>query len=139
MKTGTFEKWLWQLVDGTLSARRKSKLEKALNESTALSQKQGEIIRLQTLLANDESRFSPGFASRTMERIRQQQGSLSLHTEVLPDFQKAFNRVFITGVAAAALLIIGFYLTSGNLSVESLIGLDQFSDENLISYLLYEF
>jgi hypothetical protein len=65
---------------------------------------------------------------------------LSLLHKQRQDFNRAlhngFKKIWITGVAAIVLLLLSVYLTEGSFDVFT--GNDLTSDENLISYIIYE-
>ncbi len=73
-----------------------------------------------------------------MDRLNQSKRANGVEFNFIRDLNRVFTRVAITGVAAILFLLLSIFLTSGSVSLDSLSGLDAYTEDNVISYLLYE-
>lgn len=137
MKRGKFYRWLWMSEENALTETRKKKLDRAMKKMPDLEKSRREIRKLSELLSERDYHFRPGFVDRTMTRIASQVIQ-SQNAELFPGIAPAFKWISIAGVAALFILVFSFYLSQGSLSIESFFGTNSFSDDNLISYLLYQ-
>jgi len=108
-----------------------------MKEMPDLEKRRSEIRKLSELLSEREYHFGPGFVDRTMNRLATQLKE-SQNAELFPGITPAFKWISIAGVAALFILVFSFYLSQGSLSIESFFGTNSFSNDNLISYLLYQ-
>ena len=72
-----------------------------------------------------------------MHRIKEEGGRV-IEMDVSSQMINLFRKIAMAGVAAIVILLLSIYLTSGTLNKNSVLGVDSFSDDNLVSYLLYE-
>ena len=128
---------LYASFDRVLSPEEKYFLEEALKEDPMLRKEKEEITEIRTNLKAASFRFKPGFSNRVLEKIREE-GNRVIEMDVPSQLFSLFRKVAITGVAAIIILLLSIYLTSGSLNKSSVLGVDSFSDDNLVSYLLYE-
>ena len=73
-----------------------------------------------------------------MTKVYEEKEPLILRPEFNRSLFTVFKRVALTGVAAIIILFLSIYLTDGSFTFNSLTGGDPYSDDNLVSYLLYE-
>lgn len=87
------------------------------------------------LLSGYSPSFKEGFSGRIMDRLNKEQGRI-----IRPDFNRGLDLVFrkmaAVAAAAVAVLMLSVYLSGGSLGVNSVLG-ESYSDDELISYLLY--
>ncbi len=122
--------------DEDLEPAERSLLDKALSESKELREENEKLREMRGLLSSTSYSFGSGFKDKLMEKLQQEKGPVLLR----PDFNRAlhngFKKVLLTGVAVIVLLLLSVYLTEGSFDVFTGEGLT--SDENLISYIIYE-
>lgn len=73
-----------------------------------------------------------------MNRLAKLKNGKSIEFNFARDLNRIFMRVAVTGVAAIILLLLSIYLTTGSVSLDSLSGAENYSEDNVISYLLIE-
>ena len=82
----------------------------------------------------DSYRFSPGFTEKVTNSL-----TLTIRHDFASDFTSRVNslltRVAITGVAAVIIMAISVFLSGGDLSFDSLLGLTNSTDESIICLL----
>jgi len=137
MKHNKFLKWFWLSEEGSLVPRKEKRFQDAIAQSTGYQEGKEQIEKLCGLLSGLEYNFRPGFSERTMTRIRTVSAS-DTQPEFFPDLPAAFRWVTLAGVAALALIVFSYYFSGGSWSMESFFGTRPFSDDALISYLLYQ-
>ena len=128
---------LLKSFDEDLDADQSAKLKEALGSSEELRVEQERILAIRNMIASRKASFKSGFKDRVLNRIRDEN-----HPQViLPDFNQTFFSVFkkvaLTGVAAIIILLFSIYYSSSRLGVDTIVG-DPYSDEGLVSYLLYD-
>ena len=112
--------------------------------------KKEEIERLVELLGDDASPteeekatlaeirsfydFDAGFTGRVMQRLEAIEPG-RLYEGVILSMNSLFLRIAVTGVAAIILLAVSVFLSGGNLSFETLLGLGNTTEEGMISLL----
>ena len=89
-------------------------------------------------MATKNLQFDPGFTQRVMARVNQEKKKRIIEFDFVKDLNRIFMRVAISGIAAIVILLLTIYLTAGSFSLDSLSGTESYSEENIISYLLYE-
>jgi len=73
--------------------------------------------------------FSPFFETRLMARIAQ------LKTESYDYvFNRVFQRIMISGIAAVALLLITIFISDGTISIDTLMGTSNLDLESLTAF-----
>ncbi len=137
MKRTRIIKWLILSEEQALSGRRERKLQQALSASEDLRDEKERLQKLSALLADQAPRFRPGFTARTLQRISAQETWMKPQ-DVFQDITPVFRRIALAAAAVFLLLLLSYYFTGGGLSLDSMFGIDHFSDESLISYLLYQ-
>ncbi len=124
---------LLRSFDEDLKPGEKEKLEMALADSDELRKERDKLLNLRKLVSSASYSFDPGFKDKVMKRVEGEKGSILLR----PDFNLAlysgFKKLAITGVAAIILMLLSIYITEGSFT-----GNDLTSDDNLISYFIYE-
>lgn len=128
---------LLRSFDEDLDADQEAKLKEALSSSEELRTEQEEILAIRNLISSQKASFKPGFTDRVVNKIREES-----HLQVImPDFNQTFFSVFkkvaLTGVAAIIILLFSIYYSSSRLGVDTIVG-DPYSDDGLVSYLLYD-
>lgn len=129
---------LMRSLDGDLDDTDRTMLEKALSESEELRKEKNKLIRLRELVGSGDYQFKHGFTDRVMNRLTRSKNGKSIEFNFARDLNRIFMRVAITGVAAIVLLLLSIYLTTGSVSLDSLSGAENYSEDNVISYLLIE-
>ncbi|MCD6202340.1 MAG: hypothetical protein J7K46_11095 [Bacteroidales bacterium] len=132
----TYE-WLYTSFDRELTSGQKAELEKALAGDPELRKEKQDLLEIRNLLKKTSFRFHEGFAGRVMHRIKEEGGHV-IEMDVSSQMINLFRKIAMAGVAAIVILLLSIYLTSGTLNKNSVLGVDSFSDDNLVSYLLYE-
>ncbi len=136
------EKELYELLvrsfDDELNSGEKRKLEKALASSGELRSEKKKIQTMRKIIASKQYSFNPGFKNRIMVRIEEEKKSFILKSDFNRTLFSVFKRVALTGVAAIIILLLSIYLSDYSFSLDSFTGGDPYSDDNLVSYLLYE-
>lgn len=128
---------LLRSFDEDLDADQSAKLKEALNSSKELQAEQERILAIRNMISSQKVSFKPGFRDRVLNRIREES-----HPQIVrPDFNQTFFSVFkkvaLTGVAAIIILLFSIYYSNSRLGVDTIVG-DPYSDESLVSYLLYD-
>jgi len=136
------EKELYELLvrsfDEELNSDEKRKLEKALASSNELRSEKKKIQTMRKIIASKQYSFNHGFKNRVMARIEEEKRPLILKSDFNRTLFSVFKRVALTGVAAIIILLLSIYLSDDSFSFNSFTGGDPYSDDNLVSYLLYE-
>lgn len=112
--------------------------------------KREEILRLVELLGDDslpgeednalqaEVRasydFDEGFTGRVMHRLERLAPD-RVYEGVIRSMNSLFFRIAVTGAAAIILLAVSVFLSGGNFSFETLLGLGNTTEEGMISLL----
>jgi hypothetical protein len=79
--------------------------------------------------------FSRGFRDKVMDRLFTAGVVLNRETEFMRSWNIAFSRIALTGVAAIIILLISIYVSDGSFSLNSILGLSDTIDENIVSLL----
>ena len=79
--------------------------------------------------------FSKGFADKVIRKISSPVLKLNREMEFVRYMNLAFYRLAVTGVAAIILLLISIFLSEGNLSFNSFLGLSNSYDESIVCLL----
>ena len=124
--------------DEELSPDEKERLEVFLSESSELRKEKRELLEMRKIISATQYSFGPGFHSKVMDKIAEEKEPLILRPEFNKSLFTVFKRVALTGVAAIIILFLSIYLSDDSFSFRSLTGGDTYSDDNLVSYLLYE-
>jgi hypothetical protein len=136
------EKELYELLvrsfDDELNSDEKRKLEKALASSDELRSEKKKIQTMRKIIASKQYSFNTGFKNRIMARLEEEKKPFILKSDFNRTLFSVFKRVALTGVAAIIILLLSIYLSDYSFSLDSFTGSDPYSDDNLVSYLLYE-
>ncbi len=76
--------------------------------------------------------FSDDFADRVTDRIFSPAVTIRRESDFIVSFSKVFYRIAVTGIAAIILLLISIYISQGNLSIDSFLGLGDIADESIL-------
>ena len=129
---------LYASFDRDLSPDEKKLLEEYLKDP-ALKAEEEELREMRGLLNETSWHFDEGFSSRVMQRLRDEKEQTKVvEMDNSGQFFSLFRKIAVASIAAIAILIISIYMTSGSLNKETVLGVDNFSEDNLVSYLLYE-
>ena len=120
----TVKELLVRSFDEQLLPEEQKKLNEALTQSEELRQEMKEIKELRDLIGGFSPSFEPGFSQAVLVKIE--------HTEQNSSLSNLFKKFAFGGVAAIIALLVSVYLTDGNLSVDSLLGLSDLSTDNLL-------
>ena len=125
-------------LDDDVNQNEKDILEKALSESDHLRKEKEKLLKMRALIGKGEYQFSYGFADRVLNRLDHKSNHNGIEFGFVKDLNRIFTRVAITGIAAILILLLSIYITTGSVSLDSLSGTHEYSEDNVISYLLYE-
>ena len=129
---------LYASFDRDLSSEEKNLLEEYLKDP-ALKAEEEELREIRSLLGKTSWHFDEGFSSRVMLRLgKEKEKRKVVEMEDTGQFFSLFRKITVASIAAIAILLISIYVTSGSLNKETVLGVDNFSEDNLVSYLLYE-
>ena len=129
---------LYASFDRELTAAEQKELQEGLRDP-ALKAEEEELKKMRALLGSTSWEFGEGFTERVMGRLaRDNEGGKVVAMEASGQFFSLFRKIAAASIAAIIILLFSIYMTSGSLSKETVLGVDSFSEENLISYLLYE-
>ncbi len=128
---------LYASFDRELDEDERRILEKALQDPE-LRAEADELKNMRRLLADTSWEFGEDFTARVTQRIAQEEKGKVVEMEPERQFLSVFRKMAIAGVAAVFLLLLSIYFTSGSLSKETIFGTENFSEDELVSYLLYE-
>jgi hypothetical protein len=78
--------------------------------------------------------FEAGFTGRVMQRLEGMQPG-RLYEGLILSMNSLFLRIAVTGAAAIVLLAVSVFLSGGNFSFETLLGLGDTAEEGMISLL----
>jgi len=111
--------------DESFSTEEQKLLDEALSKYPELQQEKLEIEEMRITLSGYEPSFDTGFSKQVLNQI----GS-----EVSPNDNLfyLFKRFALGGVAAIIALLISAYLTDGNFSLDSLLGITNLTPDNLL-------
>ncbi len=82
--------------------------------------------------------FGPGFTDRVVDKIFSQAIVINRQLEFVRTLNNVFYKVAFAGVAAILLLLMSIFFTDGSLTFNSLMGISNSFDENLITLLAGE-
>ncbi len=129
---------LYASFDRDLSPEEKKLLEEYLKDP-ALKAEEEELREMRGLLGETSWHFDEGFSSRVMQRLSEEKEQTKVvEMENTGQFFSLFRKIAVASIAVIAVLLISIYMTSGSLSKETVLGVDNYSEDNLVSYLLYE-
>ncbi len=129
---------LLRSFDEDLRPQERETLEMALADSEELRDEKRKLEEMRKIVSSNQYSFSPGFKEKVMSKVYEEKEPLILRPEFNRSLFTVFKRVALTGVAAIIILFLSIYLTDGSFTFNSLTGGDPYSDDNLVSYLLYE-
>ena len=125
-------------LDEELVPSEMERLERLLSESFELREEKRKLLEMRGLISSKQYSFSDDFQAKVMDRIAEESEPLILQPEFNRSLFTVFKRVALTGVAAILILFLSIYLSNDSFTLETLTGGDSYSDDNLVSYLLYE-
>ena len=125
-------------LDEELVPSEMERLERLLSESYELREEKRKLLEMRGLISSKQYSFSDDFQAKVMDRIAEESEPLILQPEFNRSLFTVFKRVALTGVAAILILFLSIYLSNDSFTLETLTGGDSYSDDNLVSYLLYE-
>ena len=125
-------------LDEELVPSEMERLERLLSESFELREEKRKLLEMRSLISSKQYSFSDDFQAKVMDRIAEESEPLILQPEFNRSLFTVFKRVALTGVAAILILFLSIYLSNDSFTLETLTGGDSYSDDNLVSYLLYE-
>jgi len=111
--------------DESFSPEEQKQLDEALATHTELRQEKLEIVEMRNTLSGYAPSFDTGFSQQVLSQI----GSEASPND---DLFYLFKRFAIGGVAAIIALLISVYLTDGNFSLDSLLGITNLTPDNLL-------
>ncbi len=129
---------LLRSFDEDLKPEENDWLEKELADSSELREEKRKLVEMRKIVSSNQYSFSPGFREKVMTKVYEEKVPLILRPEFNRSLFTVFKRVALTGVAAIVILFLSIYLSDDSFTFNSLTGGDPYSDDNLVSYLLYE-
>jgi hypothetical protein len=127
-------KLLNESFDRELSPLESAKLYGALQQSPHLRAENEEICELRNLLTNHKPDFMQGFVERVIQAIGHER-----QAEKMMGIIRPFNRIALPMLAAAAILLLFTLFANGNLSIDTIMGIDQLEPEYLSEFLLFNY
>jgi|ADurb_Gel_01_Slu_FD_contig_41_11893_length_1563_multi_4_in_0_out_0_2 anti-sigma factor RsiW len=109
-------------------------LNNALKNSPELEAEKIKLNKIRLLMKNYSPVFSNEFLDQVMYKIREERRLKASRTLVI-----AFQRIAFPLLAAASVVLLFSILKSGDLSMESLIGISSLNSENLPHFLLFNY
>jgi anti-sigma factor RsiW len=109
-------------------------LNNALKNSPELEAEKIKLNKIRLLMKNYSPVFSNEFLDQVMYKIREERRLKASRTLVI-----AFQRIAFQLLAAASVVLLFSILKSGDLSMESLIGISSLNSENLPHFLLFNY
>ncbi|PID89809.1 MAG: hypothetical protein CSB01_00080 [Bacteroidia bacterium] len=106
---------------------KKQKKERLDNEKVAM------------FFRNYETDFKPFFKERLQAKIEKINSEEYAENVFINNLSIAFAKVLYSGLAALVLILISIFITTGSLSIDSLLGLESISSEEITAYLLFDF
>ena len=76
--------------------------------------------------------FSPGFKEKILKSVFPENESITREVEFSRFLSVAFSRIALTGVAAIVLLLISLFLSEGSISLNTLLGITDASNEDIV-------
>ncbi len=129
---------LYASFDRDLSPEEKKLLEEYLKDPD-LKAEEEQLREMRGMLRETSWHFDEGFTSRVMQRLREEKEQTKVvEMENTGQFFSLFRKIAVASIAVIAVLLISIYMTSGSLNKETVLGVDNYSEDNLVSYLLYE-
>jgi hypothetical protein len=129
---------LYASFDRDLTKKEQQELKEYLNDPGMKAEEEA-LRKTRDMLSKTSWHFREGFSVRVMERLAEEKENEGVvEMEVTYQYFSLFRRIAAAGVAAIAVLLLSIYLTSGSLNKETVLGMDNLSEDNLVSYLLYE-
>ena len=129
---------LYASFDRELSEDEKKLLEEYLKDP-ALKAEAEELREMRDLLGETSWYFDEGFSSRVMHRIHEEKEQAKVvEMENTGQFFHLFRKIAVASIAAIVILLISLFMTNGSLDKETVLGVDNYSEDNLVSYLLFE-
>lgn len=136
------QKELYELLlrsfDEELNSSDTEKLELSLSGSAELREEKRKLLEMRRIVSSKQYSFSSGFQEKVMTKVYEEKEPLILRPEFNRSLFTVFKRVALTGVAAIVILFLSIYLSDDSFTFNSLTGGEPYSDDNLVSYLLYE-
>ena len=129
---------LLRSFDEELNSSDTEKLGLCLSGSAELREEKRKLVEMRRIVSSKQYSFSSGFQEKVMTKVYEEKEPLILRPEFNRSLFTVFKRVALTGVAAIIILFLSIYLTDDSFTFNSLTGGDPYSDDNLVSYLLYE-
>ena len=104
-------------MDDDLPEKEKQKLDIALIASQELQKEKKYLLKIRNLIKEQEYKLFPFFAEKVMNKIIQLKKRQQEYIDFTNLFLFTFKRVSFSGVAISLLLLAGFYLSEGSLSI----------------------
>ncbi len=127
---------LYASFDRKLTAGERTLLKELLIADPDLRNEKQEIEEIRNRMKGTSFHFKKGFAERVLAKVKD--AVPVIEVDFSSQLIALFKKLALTGVAAIIILLIAIYLTAGSLNKETVVGVDTSSDDNLVSYLLYE-
>ncbi len=120
---------LMRSFEEKLSEPEQRRLENALKKSKELQLERDEIIKMRSLFQHFTISENPTFTKAVLKRVE-----LSKSENVQAVLVRLFPRIAAACILFLLVSILGLYLVDGGLSMDSIVGLDNIS-EDTITYL----
>lgn len=123
-------KLLLRSISEDLGQEETNRLRKALEEFPELREEQERLLAQKKLLASQEFRYKPFFATRVLAKIDKQ---YRRERTLLPGLTFAFNRVALPVLGVLVALLATTYFSEHSLSLDALTGASELSVEEVVS------
>jgi hypothetical protein len=114
--------------DRGLTAEEKETLNAAMMKFPELQAEARKLQKIRDLLIIQQYNFSPGFVQKIIVRLK---------NHIDNSINYAFVRIAIPGLAAAIALLLVSLFSSGQASLDTLIGIDLLKPEYLTDFIFY--
>jgi len=127
---------LMRSFDDTLSSKEKEELELALKNSSALRNEKEAQLKVNDLLKANAVEGKPFFAGRLMNKITELQNPEADWTQLLVQM---FPKFAVPSLFVILFLLVNIYMSEGSLSVDTLMGISDLSEDLTLTESLFSF
>ena len=125
---------LYRSFDEELKPEKQAQLFKALSESSSLRAEKKRVQEMRDIISGSAVKsFKPFFAKRVMQRIQSTAETRFNLINSFGDLLKIFKPILITASTTIVVMVAFSVWTSGEFSVESVLGIPGFTIDNITS------
>lgn len=120
--------------DEDLSDEEKRILSEALQNSNELRKQKDELVKIRSLLSDQDYSFGASFTDSVMSQI-----NASEQPESDNPIMFAFNRIALPGLAAAIILLLITILGNNSSTLDAILGIESLQPQYLSEFLLFNY